>query len=218
MWFDPFWSFLEQGVFPTPSILEGIRPLFNLYNTANPQFDLPQAASIRQANLFSFLESLPEPPPVLLVGEAPGWHGCRFSGVPFTSEAQLARGSLPFEGRLSSPSGAPHAEASATIFWETLKPHHPHFFVWSSVPFHPYQPGNPLSNRTPARQELQTFLPVLSEVIRVLAPNQVLAIGRLAQQVLDWLDVPARALRHPAHGGALEFKAGIKEALAHRSA
>ncbi len=151
MWFDPFWSYLEQAVFPIPSMLEGDKPLFNLYNAINPQFDLPQATAIRRANLFSFLDSLPERPPVLLLGEAPGWHGCRFSGVSFTSEAQFSSDSLPFQGHISSHTGAPHAEASATIFWQALKSHHPHFFVWSSVPFHPHQPGEPLSNRTPSQ-------------------------------------------------------------------
>jgi uracil-DNA glycosylase len=213
MWFDPFWSFLEQAVFPTPSLLEGNKPLFNLYKALNPQFDLPQAAAIRRANLFNFLESLPEQPPILLVGEAPGWHGCRFSGLPFTSEAQLSSGSLPFQGQLSSCSGAPHAEASATIFWQALKAHHPHFFVWTSLPFHPHRPGQPLSNRTPTRQELQTYLPILAEVVRLLAPELVLAVGRQAQQALKWLDILALAVRHPAHGGASEFRVGIIEAL-----
>jgi uracil-DNA glycosylase len=151
----------------------------------------------------------------LLVGEAPGWHGCRFTGVPFTSEAQLSSSSLPFQGHISSHGGAPHAEASATIFWQALKAHHPHFFVWCSVPFHPYQPGLPLSNRPPARQELLTFLPILAEVIRLLSPKLALAVGRQAQQALKWLEIPALSLRHPAHGGALEFKAGIREALRH---
>jgi hypothetical protein len=152
-----------------------------------------------------------------LVGEAPGWHGCRFSGVPFTSELQLVEGRLPFSGQISSHSGAPHAESSATIFWQALKPHHPQFFIWSSVPFHPHLPGEPLSNRTPARQELREFLPVLSEVLRLLEPKQVLAVGRQAQQALAWLEIPDIALRHPSHGGATEFKAGIKEALAHNA-
>jgi uracil-DNA glycosylase len=213
MWFDSFWSYLEQAVFPTPSVSEGVKPLFNLYNSVNPQFDLPEAATIRRANLFSYLESLPERPPVLLVGEAPGWHGCRFTGVPFTSEAQLASGSLPFQGGYSSHSGTPHAEASATIFWRALKAHHLHFFVWSSVPFHPYKAGEPLSNRTPSRQELHSFLPVLSEVIRLLSPKLVLAVGRQAQQALKWLDIQALPLRHPSHGGASEFRTGIEEAF-----
>jgi uracil-DNA glycosylase len=213
MWFDTFWAYLEQAVFPTPSIYEGNKPLFNLYSSVDPQFDLPQAAAIRRANLFRFLDSLPERPPVLLVGEAPGWHGCRFSGLPFTSEAQFLSGSLPFEGQISSHLGAPHAESSATIFWQTMKPYHPHFFVWCSLPFHPYRHGQPLSNRTPTRRELQTCLPILSEVLRLLAPQQVLAVGRQAQQALQWLDVPAQAVRHPSHGGAPQFKAAIRQLM-----
>jgi hypothetical protein len=52
-------------------------------------------------------------------------------------------------------------------------------------------------------------------VIRLLEPKLVLAVGRQAQQALAWLEIPATALRHPSHGGAPEFKAGIKEALRH---
>jgi uracil-DNA glycosylase family 4 len=196
MWLDPFWSFLEETVFSAPSVLEGNMPLFNPYHDTNPDYDLPEAAAIRRENLFSFLASLPEKPPVLLVGEAPGWHGCRFSGIPFTSEAQLSRG-------------------SATIFWQALGAHHPQFFVWSSVPFHPYLSGQPLSNRTPSRQELQSFLPLLAKMNRILSPKLVLAVGRQAQQALSWLDIPAVAVRHPSHGGAVEFKGGIEEALRH---
>ena len=214
MWFDPFWSFLEETVFSAPSVFEWNKPLFNQYHDSNPDFDLPPAAAIRRANLFNFLESLPERPPVLLLGEAPGWHGCRFSGIPFTSETQLANGILPFSGQLSSHSSAPHAEASATIFWQTLKAYHPLFFVWSSVPFHPYRPGQPLSNRTPSRQELKIFLPILSGIVRLLDPVLVLAVGRQAQQALKWLDIPAVAVRHPSHGGAGEFKQGLEEAFA----
>ena len=215
MWFEPFWSFLEQGVFPIPSQPEGNKPLFNLYKDTNPQVDLPQAAAMRRVNLYAFLSSLPKRPPVLLLGEAPGWRGHRFSGVPFTSEVQLSRGMLPFQGLISSQSSTPHAEASATIFWQALRPHHPHFFVWSSLPFHPYQPGQPLSNRTPSRQELQTFSPLVGELVRLLTPELVVAVGRVAQQTLKWLDIPAVAIRHPSHGGADEFKRGTAEAFAH---
>ena len=98
---------------------------------------------------------------------------------------------------------SPHAEASATIFWQgMLAPYHPHFFVWSSLPFHPHHPGQPLSNRTPSRQELSSFLPILAGVVALFSPKLILAVGRQAQQALEWLDVPALAVRHPSHGGA----------------
>jgi uracil-DNA glycosylase len=209
MWFDPLWNFLEQTLFPIPSVISGSRPLYNLYHSADPCFDLPQAAAIRRANLFSFLSSLPGRPPTLLVGEAPGWRGCRFSGVPFTSEVQLTRDMLPFQGQHSSNRDVPYGEASATIFWGTLSPYHPQFFVWSSLPFHPYQPGKPLSNRTPAMEELRAYLPLLNEVIKLVAPQQVMAVGRRAQQALVWLQIPAIPIRHPSHGGAKMFQSSI---------
>ena len=209
MWFDPFWSFLEDVVFPMPSLKSGKYPLFNPYRDRDPQLDLLDAPAIRRANLRNFLESLPAPPTVLLVGEAPGWHGCRFSGVPFTSESQLTTGYLPFSGKISAREDAPHAEASATVFWKVLQPYHPRFFVWSSLPFHPHRPGEPLSNRTPSRQELRSFLPVLTGMLKLLSPKLILTVGRQAEQALEWLNVPALAVRHPSHGGAAPFESGI---------
>ena len=209
MWFEPFWSFLEDVVFPLPSLETGKYPLFNLYRDLDPQLDLPDAPAIRRANLRSYLESLPGLPPLLLVGEAPGWHGCRFSGVPFTSEAQLTGAKLPFSGQISSQVDKPNAESSATVFWKVMQPYHPHFFVWSSLPFHPHKPDQPLSNRTPTRQELRSFLPVLTGVVRLFSPKLVLAIGRQAEQALEWLDIPALSVRHPSHGGAALFESGV---------
>ncbi|WP_407311874.1 hypothetical protein [Desulfosporosinus sp. SB140] len=46
-----------------------------------------QSNSIRRENLFIYLKYMQEiKPNVLMVGEAPGFHGCRLTGVPFTSE------------------------------------------------------------------------------------------------------------------------------------
>jgi hypothetical protein len=41
----------------------------------------------------------------------------------------------------------------------------------------------------------------------------VLAVGRQAQQALKWLDIPALAVRHPAHGGATEFQTAIRQLM-----
>src|SRR4051812_35512122 len=94
------WNTLQRHLFPISSCLAA--RLFNPYHTVEPGLDRPAADSIRRENLKRYVECFVRPPRYLLVGEAPGWRGCRFSGVPFTSEAQLVEGTLPFAGRQSS--------------------------------------------------------------------------------------------------------------------
>ena len=64
----------------------------------------------RQGNLLNYLLHFEGKPRYLIVGEAPGPWGCRFSGVPFTSERQLAQGELPFAGEPTSIHNPPVAE------------------------------------------------------------------------------------------------------------
>ena len=72
--------------------------LFNQYRDADPALDIPNAPQTRRSNLLNYLAACPDRPDLLIVAEAPGPHGCRFTGVPFTSEEQLMSDALPFPG------------------------------------------------------------------------------------------------------------------------
>src|SRR5438105_1431089 len=115
---DELWQFFQTELFREPST----RTLFNPYNDndTDQEFDREDAAAIRRDNLLKYLSFVPERPPIVVVGEAPGPKGCRFSGVPFTSEMQLIAG-RPFNGgRQSSKRDIPYDERAATKFWGVM--------------------------------------------------------------------------------------------------
>jgi uracil-DNA glycosylase len=77
--------------------------------------------------------------------------------------------------------------------------------LWNVVPTHPHRSGVPLSNRRPTAAEIAEGLPFVE---RVAVGRRVLGVGRIAQHALG---VPY--VRHPSHGGAAIFRAGLAETL-----
>lgn len=203
------WPWLEGQVFTLPS-LDGERPLFNFYHDEVAGIDRLGAASLRRENLCAYLDSFEEMPAVLAVGEAPGWRGCRLTGIPFTSETLLALGRLPYSGRRASCLDQHHPEVTATLFqravnaWIEDLPDMP-VFAWNCIPLHPHLPGQPLTNRSPSPAEIRLFRPMLCELVQRLNPRLVLAIGRCAQAALRDAGISACPVRHPSHGGAQRF-------------
>lgn len=199
----------EKRVFTFPST----DLLFNQYLDRAEGLDLPGAPAIRRRNLRSYLESFGARPKALIVGEAAGPRGCRFSGVPFTGERLLEEGRLPFHGRRTSAREPAYLEASGTILWKALLPRFGEFLLWNAVPLHPHRPGEPLSIRPPSRAEIEAFSGALGEVIEALSPRRVVALGRKAEAALGLVGIEAAYVRHPSRSGARAFRAGIERAL-----
>jgi uracil-DNA glycosylase len=125
----------------------------------------------------------------LLVGEAAGYRGARWSGLAFTSERQV--------------SGEGPAEATATIVHRALAELEleDDVLLWNVVPTHPHRPGVPSSNRRPSAAEVGEAMRFLVELA---AGRRTIPVGRLAHSVLG-----GRYVRHPSHGGSAQFRAGL---------
>jgi hypothetical protein len=152
-----------------------------------------RGAAARRERLRVYLDSRHDAP-FLLVGEAAGYRGARVSGIPFTSERQLT--------------GRGPAEATATIVHRVLAELgiEQDVLLWNVVPTHP---GTATSNRRPTRVEVEAGLPFLRELAHGRYP---IAVGRLAHSVLG-----GPYVRHPSHGGASAFGAGLRASLSNRA-
>lgn len=184
---------------------------FNQYRDVHPELDRPHGAEIRCHNLRCYLETFASAR-FVLVGEAAGYAGCRFSGVPFTCEAQLVS-----PERLSWTRGKDLARSSvaeslwveraAKIVWRALG-ERADCVLWNAFPWHPFGAADPLSNRRPGR-DLRDGLEVLRCLLSLFPLARPYAVGRVAEQALAAIGVQAPYIRHPSHGGKREFAAGV---------
>lgn len=192
-----------------------ISDLTSLPNSANAEhlYDLQTPAGVtRTDNLRIYLSAMAElRPSILLVGEAPGYRGSRRTGVPFTSE-HILMGGMPEVGFYSRPTGykrvfdgTPAREPTATIMWRSISQLGELPLLWSAFPHHPYQAGNPSSNRTPTAAEITLGRSLIETLMDLFQIVEVIAVGNIGKSTLDVMGVPATKVRHPAHGGARQF-------------
>jgi len=165
------------------------------------------------------------------VGEALGYRGGHFTGIPMTSERILLGrnknvgiGAKQFFSdivacRTSKPEICRDgfSEPTATIVWSSLlklgiKP--TEFVLWNAFPWHSFDPDERLlSNRTPTRSERAAGVPVLETFLKLFPCDQVVALGRIAASQLKELGIDAHCVRHPASGGAKLFRKQIAEVV-----
>jgi hypothetical protein len=87
-------------------------------------------------------------------------------------------------------------------------------FLWNVFPLHPHERGDPFSNRTHSRIEGKVGEEFLAELLRMLRPRKVVAIGNdakdVAMRVANLRDV--LGVRHPSYGGQAKFLRQLKSA------
>lgn len=179
--------------------------------------------AIRRANLRLYLRAMAaRHPPALLVMEAPGYRGCRLTGIPVTSRKVLLEGAsaLGMFGRDAGYRNVDdvgfervYGEQSATIVWNTLSDFGALPMIWNAFPFHPHQAGKGDSNRKPRIAELILGTKFLDQMLAIWEFEQVIAVGNVAHETLQVLRPDCAKLRHPAHGGKNDFVAGLSDLL-----
>ena len=202
--------------------------VFNPWWEADKQNDVGRnAPAIRRKQLAAYLRNRLGKVKLVVIGEALGYRGGHFSGIPMTSERILLgkkenAGIKPehvfptFKAKRTSkreqcPDG--FSEPTATIVWSALlglglKPEE--FVLWNAFPWHSFNPRRGLlSNRTPDRSERSAGLSVLKAFLDLFPCEEIVALGNVAASQLKELNVESHRVRHPASGGARLFRKGI---------
>jgi len=202
--------------------------VFNPWWQVDKENDIDSNAPvIRRKHLRAYLHKRLGKVQLVVIGEALGYRGGHFSGIPMTSERILLgkkrdAGIVPehvfssIKPRRTSksricPSG--FSEPTATIVWGTLlrlglKPEQ--FALWNAFPWHSFNPHRGLlSNRMPTKKERSAGLSVLEDFLDLFPCNEIVALGNVAASQLEALDVDTHRVRHPASGGAKLFRQQI---------
>jgi len=190
-------------------------------NVTNQYSERWDYSAIARNNLELYFSKMKEIHPSLaLVGIAPGYNGCRLTGIPFTSE-YIIKYEINNTGLfginndyLIRENIRPQKEQTATIVWEFLKENKKYPLLWNAFPFHPYKPDNKDSNRNPNKDELKFGLKILKMVIEEFHIKKILAVGKIPYRTLVSCELMKCYnicyLRHPANGGKEEFCRGLK--------
>jgi uracil-DNA glycosylase len=183
-----------------------------------------ESPAIRRRHLTAYFRERIGKARLAIIGEALGYRGGRFSGIPMTSERMLLRkqqqilaGAKP--NRTSKPNVCPDgfSEPTATIVWEALLrigmlPDE--FVLWNAFPWHSFDPRRGLlSNRMPNKCEQFSGRPVLKAFFELFPCEQIVALGKVAAAQLEQLSFKGHCVRHPASGGAKLFRQQIAVVL-----
>lgn len=167
---------------------------------------------IRRHNLATYLRHMQQQQPsLLLVGEALGYRGGRVTGIPFVS-SHILQTHPQFTGLdcAAVTEQHPAKEATASIMWNTLDAQACTPLLWNAYPFHPHKPGLPQSNRAPTVPELQLGADILRSLLAQFNITTIVAVGNRAYVSLNKMGLPCTKVRHPSHGGKVQFAAGLK--------
>jgi uracil-DNA glycosylase len=181
---------------------------------------------------------------VAIIGEALGYRGGHFTGIPMTSERiLLGRNSiiaatlcdrrtqtvghrLPLQIIPMAPKQTSKrtlcrdgfSEPTATIVWAALLNaglNPEQFVLWNAFPWHSFDPhSGMLSNRMPKKSECACGVVILKRFVELFSLQRFVALGRVAHEQLRAIGIEAQYVRHPASGGAKLFRQQIGQIVA----
>ena len=187
--------------------------VFNPYSQQCPVHDLARAPDMRCRMVLAMIGNAAERgTDSLWIGRDLGYRGGRRTGLAMTDDFSLevhARrwsivGERPTRGTMIR-------ERTSTAVWDLLGMIEASVFLWNVFPFHPHTHNNPFSNRPHSSAERRVGRRILGELIRMLRPRRIVAVGGLAAGVIGSITSGEQCVRvrHPSYGGQREFVEGM---------
>jgi len=188
---------------------------FNPYSNRCVVHDLDDAPRLRSQTLLRVLEVAADGDvDSVWVGRDLGYRGGRRTGIAFTDDVHIHEYAHRWGISVRQPtSGDLYAERTATVVWRILSRIALPVFLWNVFPLHPHEPGNPFSNRLHNKLERKAGEPLLANVIDLVGPRRLVAIGNDAARVVSNICPGCEVVhvRHPSYGGQVVFVSQMSE-------
>jgi hypothetical protein len=182
--------------------------VFNPYFDRCPVYDRADAPDSRSATLSAILGAASSRGiHSMWIGRDLGYRGGRRTGLALTDDVHVAAHAARWGiEALRCTIGLPVKERTAALAWSVLDEIELPVFLWNVFPFHPHEPGLPFTNRSHRASERAVGEEMLSELLQLLRPELVVALGGDAAHCGERV-APGKCqkVRHPSYGGQADF-------------
>lgn len=183
--------------------------VFNPYSDRCEVHDLRDAPTRRANALLGMLNAAASTDiDALWIGRDLGYRGGRRTGLALTDDVHLAIHATRWNVKVErATTGSMVAERTAAVIWSMLASVTAQVFLWNVFPFHPHEPGDPFTNRSHTSRERVLGEAILAELMVILRPRRLVAIGNDAARTAGRLSGNAEVVqvRHPSYGGQRDF-------------
>lgn len=182
---------------------------FNPYSNRCAVHDLDDAPRRRSQTLRSMLEAATKLEiDSIWIGRDLGYRGGRRTGLALTDDVHIHAHAKRWGVSIERPTkGKVVAERTAAVIWSVLSQIEASIFLWNVFPLHPHESDDPFSNRSHNSRERRAGEELLSQLILLLKPRRLIAIGNNAAQTAYRLADGHNVIqvRHPSYGGQTLF-------------
>jgi hypothetical protein len=148
------------------------------------------------------------------IGRDLGYRGGRRTGLALTDDVYMHAHTERWGLSARRPTyGEPVAERTAAVIWGVLSQISAPVFLWNVFPLHPHEPSSPFSNRSHSAAERRAGEDVLAQLIDLLQPRRLIAIGNDAAATARKLSHNSDVVqvRHPSYGGQAQFLKSMRD-------